>query len=67
MCIIGSTIIVVNAPEEKQIESVKEITDEMGSNLGASKLLPFKGIEARRGARVSLPAFVLMCGSVFGG
>eukprot|EP00045_Choanoeca_perplexa_P006873 m.59932 g.59932 ORF g.59932 m.59932 type:complete len:396 (+) comp13829_c0_seq2:162-1349(+) len=33
LCIIGSTVIVVNAPEEKQVESVQEITDEMGSNL----------------------------------
>eukprot|EP00730_Choanoeca_flexa_P015317 TRINITY_DN7011_c0_g1_i2.p2 TRINITY_DN7011_c0_g1~~TRINITY_DN7011_c0_g1_i2.p2 ORF type:complete len:171 (+),score=42.48 TRINITY_DN7011_c0_g1_i2:155-667(+) len=34
LCIIGSTVIVVNAPEEKEIESVSEITDEMGSNVG---------------------------------
>eukprot|EP00730_Choanoeca_flexa_P015318 TRINITY_DN7011_c0_g1_i4.p1 TRINITY_DN7011_c0_g1~~TRINITY_DN7011_c0_g1_i4.p1 ORF type:complete len:401 (+),score=107.39 TRINITY_DN7011_c0_g1_i4:155-1357(+) len=33
LCIIGSTVIVVNAPEEKEIESVSEITDEMGSNV----------------------------------
>jgi aerobic-type carbon monoxide dehydrogenase small subunit (CoxS/CutS family) len=34
LCIIGSTVIVVNAPEEKQIQSVQEITTEMGSNIG---------------------------------
>ncbi|EDQ84992.1 uncharacterized protein MONBRDRAFT_34446 [Monosiga brevicollis MX1] len=33
LCILGSTIIVVNAPEEKQVTSVQEITDQMFNNI----------------------------------
>ncbi|EGD82546.1 magnesium transporter NIPA3 [Salpingoeca rosetta] len=32
MCIVGSTVIVLNAPEEKEVSSVSEITDQMFDN-----------------------------------
>lgn len=34
MCLVGSTIIVMNAPAEAEIKSVSDITDRMISNLG---------------------------------
>lgn len=33
LCILGSTVIVLNVPEERQVNSVEEITDEMFSNI----------------------------------
>jgi hypothetical protein len=34
LCIVGSTVIVMNAPAEADVSSVTEITNRMISNLG---------------------------------
>lgn len=34
LCIVGSTIIVLNAPEEQAVESVEEISNLMLTNIG---------------------------------
>jgi hypothetical protein len=33
LCIVGSTVIVLNAPEEKEISKVSQITEQMTSNV----------------------------------
>ena len=34
LCMIGSTVIVLNAPEEAEITSVDQITEKMATNIG---------------------------------
>ncbi len=36
LCMIGSTVIVLNAPEEAEITSVDQITEKMATNIGTT-------------------------------